>query len=65
MKDNIYNMNNKNAVDGLYCASKFSQETNPANLTNSLGIQYKQTGVVRTTIKAGNVHMGRKEQSLS
>ena len=41
MKDNIYNMNNKNAVDGLYCASKFSQETNPANLTNSLGIQYK------------------------
>ena len=24
MKDNIYNMNNKNEIDGLYCASKIS-----------------------------------------
>ena len=38
MKDNIYNMNNKNVVDNLYCASKISQETNPANLNNSIGL---------------------------
>ena len=61
MKDNIYNMNNKNVVDNLYCASKISQETNPANLTNSIGLQIKNNAVIRTTMKPDSNHFGYKQ----